>query len=437
MNKPKRDIQGFGLSLLNRFAGSETVDKLGLRKPAEKALYTASKASFGAANLANQQFRAVRNLLKPERLQNAPSGGLFDLTPTDEQAMMQEATRRFADELLRPSAADAESHREPSEEIWEQANALGLAQLAVPEKLGGAASERSVITSGLVAESLGWGDMGQACALLAPVGVANALANWGSAEQQMKYLTAFTGESPPDAAFAVVDTEVAPDPMRPRCLARQDGDQWVINGEKRLVPLGRFAELFIVSVDTDKLGPRLMLVEKGAEGLTRHADDSMGLRGGGLGRVRFDKVRVDNSALLGDDQTFADAIHLARLMWCSLAVGCSQAVLDTVTTYVNDRKAFGEPLSHRQAVAFMVSNIAIEVDAMRLMTWRALSRCDQGLDFHREAVLAHRFCAEHAMEIGSNGVQLLGGHGFVTEFPVERWYRDLRAVGVQEGGLIA
>lgn len=437
MTKPKRDIQGLGLSLLNRFAGSETVDKLGLRKPAEKALYTASKASFGAASLANNQLNAVRKMLQPARLQQPQAGGLFDLTPTDEQAMMQEATRRFAEELLRPAAVDAEAHMEPSEDVWLQANALGLAQLAVPEKLGGVGSERSVITSGLVAESLGWGDMGQACALLAPVGVANALANWGSAEQQMKYLTAFTSEAPPDAAFAVIDTEVTPDPMRPRCIARQDGDQWVINGEKRLVPLGRFAELFIVSVDCDRLGPRLMLIEKSAEGVTRHPDDSMGLRGGGLGRVRFDKVRVDSGALLGDNKAFADAIHLARLMWCSLAVGCSQAVLDTVTAYVNDRKAFGEPLSHRQAVAFMVADIATEVDAMRLMTWRALSRCDQGLDFHREAILAHRFCAEHAMEIGSHGVQLLGGHGFVTEYPVERWYRDLRAVGVQEGGLLA
>ncbi len=437
MDKSKRDIQGFGLSLLNRFAGSEAVDKLGLRKPAEKALYTASKASFGAANLAGSQFNAVRKLLQPERLQQSQSGGLFDLTPSDEQAMMQEATERFAAELLRPAAADAEAHMEPSEEIWTQANALGLAQLAVPEKLGGAGSERSVVTSGLVAESLGWGDMGQACALLAPVGVANALATWGNAEQQMQYLTAFTGESPPDAAFAVVGTEVAPDPMRPRCLARQEGDQWVISGEKRLVPLGRFAELFIVSVDCDKLGPRLLLVEKGAEGLTRHRDDSMGLRGGGLGRIRFDKVRVSTGAMLGDETAFADAIHLARLMWCSLAIGCVRAVLEQVSGYVTERKAFGEPLAQRQAVAFMVAEIATEVDAMRLMTWRALSRYDQGLPFHREAVLAHRYCAEHAMQIGSNGVQLLGGHGFVKEYPVERWYRDLRAVAVQEGGLIA
>jgi alkylation response protein AidB-like acyl-CoA dehydrogenase len=107
-----------------------------------------------------------------------------------------------------------------------------------------------------------------------------------------------------------------------------------------------------------------------------------------------------------------------------------------VIPYVNERVAFGEPISHRQAVAFMVANIGIEVDGMRLVTYRAASRATQGKPFAREVALAHRLCTERGMTIGSDGVQLLGGHGFVKEHPVERWYRDLRAVGVMEGGLL-
>jgi alkylation response protein AidB-like acyl-CoA dehydrogenase len=103
---------------------------------------------------------------------------------------------------------------------------------------------------------------------------------------------------------------------------------------------------------------------------------------------------------------------------------------------VNERRAFGEPISHRQAVAFTVANIAIELEGMRLATYRAASRVDQGLPFAREAALARRLCAERGATIGSDGVQLLGGHGFVKEHPVERWYRDLRAAGVIEGGLL-
>jgi alkylation response protein AidB-like acyl-CoA dehydrogenase len=111
-------------------------------------------------------------------------------------------------------------------------------------------------------------------------------------------------------------------------------------------------------------------------------------------------------------------------------------VLDYVIPYVNERRAFGEPIANRQAVAFTVANIAIELDAMRLATYRAASRVDQSLPFAREVALARRLSAERGMAIGSDGVQLLGGHGYVKEHPVERWYRDLRALGLMEGGLL-
>ena len=111
-------------------------------------------------------------------------------------------------------------------------------------------------------------------------------------------------------------------------------------------------------------------------------------------------------------------------------------MLDYLIPYVNERKAFGEPISNRQAVAFTVANVAIELDGMRLAAYRAASRVDQGLSFAREVALARRLCAERGMAIGSDGVQLLGGHGYVKEHPVERWYRDLRAAGVIEGGLL-
>jgi hypothetical protein len=127
---------------------------------------------------------------------------------------------------------------------------------------------------------------------------------------------------------------------------------------------------------------------------------------------------------------------LARLAWCALAVGTGQAVLDYVTPYVKEREAFGEPIAHRQSVAFMVADIAIELQSMRLLTWKAAARAAAGEDFSREVALARTLCAEKGMRIGLDGVQLLGGHGFVKEHPVERWYRDLRAIGVMEGGVL-
>jgi hypothetical protein len=153
----------------------------------------------------------------------------------------------------------------------------------------------------------------------------------------------------------------------------------------------------------------------------------------------LENVKLPEGALLGEPGragVMAECVQLGRLGWCALALGTGQAVLDYVIPYVNERKAFGEPISNRQAVAFTVANIAIELDGMRLATYRAASRIDQGLPFAREVALARRLCGERGMTIGSDGVQMLGGHGYVQEHPVERWYRDLRAAGVMEGALV-
>ena len=143
-----------------------------------------------------------------------------------------------------------------------------------------------------------------------------------------------------------------------------------------------------------------------------------------------------SAALLGDTAAYADCVRLARLGWCALAVGTAQAVLDYVVPYVNERKAFGEPISHRQAVAFTVADIAIELEGLRLVTLRAAARAEQGKDYAREVALARKLAVDKGMQIGNAGVQLLGGHGFVKEHPVERWYRDLRAIGVMEGAVL-
>jgi alkylation response protein AidB-like acyl-CoA dehydrogenase len=164
----------------------------------------------------------------------------------------------------------------------------------------------------------------------------------------------------------------------------------------------------------------------------------MGIRAAATGKLILEDVKLSADALLGDgdEDVYRDLIALGRLGWCAVAIGTGQAVLDYVIPYVKDRKAFGEPIANRQAVAFAVSNVAIELGGMRLATYRAASRADQGKSFAREAALARRLASEHGMAIGSDGVQLLGGHGYVKEHPVERWYRDLRAAGLMEGVLL-
>jgi alkylation response protein AidB-like acyl-CoA dehydrogenase len=224
------------------------------------------------------------------------------------------------------------------------------------------------------------------------------------------------------------------DPTELQTRARRDGDTYILSGSKTMVPLGVDAELLLVIADVEGEGPAAFIVEGTPEGLTRSAEEHMGLKTAGLARLDFDGVAVPAQARLGagsfDLQRFVD---LSRIGICALAVGTCQAVLDYVIPYCNERVAFGEPISNRQAVAFMIADMAIELDAMRLMTWRAAATAERGEDFHEQAYLAKAFCAEQAMTIGTNGVQLLGGHGFCREHPVEMWYRNLRAIAILEG----
>jgi hypothetical protein len=288
-----------------------------------------------------------------------------------------------------------------------------------------------------VAEALATGDLGLAVAALAPGAVATAIATWGTDEQQQTYLPAFTGSDVAAASLALTEPRPLFDALEPHASAVREGDDLVLHGVKSMVPRGADAELFVVGA---RLAGEnvLVIVESGAAGLSVEADPAMGVRAAGLVTLTLDGVRVPTSNLLGatDGTTYVECLRLSRLAWCALSVGVGQAVLDHVTPYVRQRQAFGEPIAHRQSVAFMVADIAIELQAMRLLTWKAAARAAAGEDFGRDVALARRLCADKGMQIGLDGVQLLGGHGFVKEHPVERWYRDLRAIAIVEGGVL-
>ena len=217
--------------------------------------------------------------------------------------------------------------------------------------------------------------------------------------------------------------------------ATRQGEDFVITGEKHLVPLGASASQLLVVADLDGEGPAAFVVPGDAEGLSREAQPYMGLRSLEMATVKLDGVVVPGHHRLVKFD-LERLVDLSRLGIAALAVGCCQAVLDYCIPYANERKAFGEPISHRQSVAFMIADIAIELEGMRLMVWRAASRAQQGLPFHREAYLARVMCAEKAMQIGTNGVQVFGGAGFIRDYPLEMWYRNLRAVGLLEGAVM-
>ncbi len=429
---------GFGLRALNRLAGSDLLDRIRIRKQVEKALFQGTKNGFRSATAAGRTFKAAQQLGKPARQKKSKSRGLFDVTPDDEQQMFQEAGRAFAEAEVRPAALDADTACATAPQLLEQAAELGVNMLGVPEELGGVMHEQSAVTSVLIGEALAHGDMGIAYAALSPGAVATAIGLWGSAEQEATYLPAFTGENVPAAALAILEPRPLFDPLKLETKARRDGEEWVLDGAKSLLARAKECELFVIAAEAEGIGPTLFVAESGTKGLAVEQEPAMGLRPAATGRLLIEGVRLPATALLGEGEPadYVECVNRARVAWCGLAVGTAQAVLDYVIPYVNDRQAFGEPISNRQGVAFAVSDVGIETGGMRLTTYRAAARADHGEEFGREAAIARRLCASKGMRIGSDGVQLLGGHGYVKEHPVERWYRDLRAAGVMEGALL-
>ncbi|MBV9516010.1 MAG: acyl-CoA/acyl-ACP dehydrogenase [Mycobacteriaceae bacterium] len=438
LRRRKRTPTDIGLALITPIVGQEFLDRYHLRDPLNRALRYGIKQTFSVAGAGTRQFKRVQNLRSAPTRLKASGKDYFDLTPDEDQKLIVQTVCEFAEEVLRPAARDADDAAAYPPDLIGRAAELGITAINIPEDFEGIAAHRSTVTNALVAEALAYGDMGLALPILAPGGVATALTNWGSADQQATYLKEFAGENVPQACVAIAEPQPLFDPTALKTTAVRTPGGYRLRGVKSLVPAATDAELFIVGAQFNGK-PALFIVESSAPGLTVTPEPGMGIRAAALGRVELD-VTVPLAARLGEQQAadadYSQAVALARLGWASLAVGTAHAVLDYVVPYVKERQAFGEPIAHRQSVAFMCANIAIELDGLRLIAWRGASRAEQGLPFAREAALAKRLGTDKGMQIGLDGVQLLGGHGYTKEHPVERWYRDLRAIGVAEGVLV-
>ena len=426
-----------GLRALNRIAGLELLDRIGMRERAERVLYSATKNGFRAAGAAARTFNGSGPKLdKPARQARGTRAALFDLTPTDEQQMMREAIGDFAIEKLRPAALDADKDCAAPAELLEQANELGVTMLGIPGELDGAFEERSAITSVLVAEQLARGDMGLATAILAPASVATAIGLWGDADQQSTYLPEFAGEKPPAAALALLEPRPLFDPFTLETKAKRKGDGFVLDGVKSLVPRAADAELFVDRGGARGSRPRALHRRgEGRPGIAYAAEPAMGIRAAGTGDAHAQRRRGRRRLPLADadPQAYADCVRLGRLGWCALAIGTGQAAArlhEAVRQRARrlrraDLPPPGRGLQRRQhgdrarghaagdAAAPRAARTRVSTTPAR-SPWRASSAPKKG------------------MQIGSDAVQLLGGHGYTKEHPVERWYRDLRAAGFME-----
>lgn len=429
MSNMVNKAQGVGLSILTKIAGSELLDQFKLRKFVEKSLYQSSKAGFKTLSQTKKLLKSGQKI-KKQRLPNQ-NKSLFDLNLTEEQQMTVDAMEQFSAEVLYPLAHDADHAETFPEVLWQHGTDLGLNFYALPESLGGVATEKNIVSNVLIAEHLAKGDFSLTAGLLSTFSVINALTQWGSEQIQSDYLASFAKDKGIRATFATQENIPAFNPFRLTTQATPHQDHYLIQGEKTLVLLAASADIYLVSAMLNGQ-PDVFVVQRDPS-ISIQKSAAMGLKANETATLHFDNTPAQR---LGDeDFDYTAFIDLGNLMWCAMAVGTCEAVRKYCIQYANERTAFGEPISHRQGVAFMIADMAIETDAMRMLVLNAASLAEAGKPFHCEAYLARILCAEKSMQIGTDGVQILGGHGYTREHPVERWYRDLRATAVIQSGL--
>lgn len=354
---------------------------------------------------------------------------------TEEQEVVRSAMRDFAAQELRPIARACDEASEISEAFFAKAWELGLTSTQIPEAFGGAGETRSPITNALVLEELAYGDASLAVAALLPSLFANAIVDQGSDEQKRALLPLFTGDRYHAASLAVIEPGALFDPLHLRTLAEPKGDRFVISGAKRFVPMGGRASHFLVLAQREGVTDAF-IVPRDTEGLTvTPHEKNLGLRALETSSLELARVEVPASARLGG----AAGCNVRRLLdgsraaLASVMVGLARAVLDYCVPYAKEREAFGEAIARKQAIAFCLAEMHVEVEAARWLVWKAASELELGVDATRSAHHARSYAAEKSLWIADNGIQVLGGHGYIREHPVELWFRNARTLGVLEG----
>jgi len=361
---------------------------------------------------------------------------MYSFEPTEEQHMLMDAVGKFANNNLRPAGREAEESHELSEKLINKGWELGLLQASVPEAYGGF-GERSAVTGVLALEEMAFGDLAGALAVMTPSLFATPILLAGSEAQKQIYLTqAIEGEwSPYTAALIEYTFDFDPNFLKTNAILKEEG--YILNGEKAFVPFAKDAEAILVYANLDGQSQGFIL-PKDSEGLRISAEPEklMSLNALPLYRVKLDDVKIPLSNRLGgaSGHDFELILAAMRIATAAAAVGVANAAFEYSKNYAREREAFGVKIAQKQAIAFMLAEMRTEIEASRLLTWEAAWKLDQGKgDAYIEAYLAATGAADMAMMVTDRAVQILGGHGYIREHPVEMWMRNGRGFATFTG----
>lgn len=363
----------------------------------------------------------------------------FELT--EEQKMIQDMCRRFAENEVRPVAAQLDETHEHPADLCRKMGELGLMGIAIPEEYGGAGMD-------YVSYMLAMIEISKACASTGVImSVNNSLYGFpintfGSHEQKLKYLTP-VASGKAIGCYALTEAGAGSDPASMRTTAQPEGESWIINGEKKFITSGNVADYCVVAAVTDK--------EKGYKGISSfivdlhdtpgfsvgRVEDKLGIKASGTAEMVFKDARIPKENLLGDEgaglRQMLTTLDAGRLGIGAQAVGIGRAVLKEALEYANLREQFGKPISAFQAIQWKLADMATQLDAAELLLLRAAWLQDHGKPFEKESAMAKMYASDITMRAAVEGVQILGGYGYCKDFPMERHMRDAKICQIYEG----
>jgi len=360
---------------------------------------------------------------------------MISFSPSEEQQMIVTAVKQFANGEMRKIYRECEEGGEIPSSVVDTAWQMGLVASSLPEECGGFGGEHSAITGSLISEELAWGDLSMAMHILSPALLAYPVLETGTDAQRKKYLPLVCDEKFRAATSALIEPRFDFDPYSLSTTARLDGDQYVLDGAKCLVPLAAEADLLLVYA-AENGSSQGFIVERGTRGLeVGEREKNMGIRGLATYGLSLKNCRVPRENRLGGAKggDFERIMNRSRVALAAMAVGVARAAFEYSRDYARERVAFGEPIASRQAIAFMLAEMAIEIDATRLMTWEAAWKLDRKEDATKEASLVKAYADDMVMMVTDRGVQILGGHGYIREHPVELWLRNARGFATFDG----
>ncbi len=364
---------------------------------------------------------------------------MVDFTLTEDQTALKEMAHEFAEKEMRPKAAKYDEGHEFPEDIMKKAFAVGFLNCTVPVEYGGPGLND--LDTAIISEELAWGCAGMYTTMMANSLAFTPILLFGKEEQKKKFLEPFSKKMG-FASFCLTEREGGSDTSGLKTTARKDGSDYVINGSKCFITNGGVADLYVVFANTaPEKGPRglsVLLVQRGTPGLTiGKVEDKMGQRASNTTELFFDDVRVPAENLLGREGLgFIIAMKTfdkTRAAVGAAGVGIARAALEYAIEYSKTRVQFGKPIATFQNIAFKLAQMAMEVEAARLLVWRAAWLIDQGRTRGVESAMAKCYGSDVAMNTSLEALQIYGGYGYMKDYPIEKLVRDAKLLQIYEG----